>query len=107
MVTLTQTAAEHVKKIQASNADFENKILRVAVAGGGCSGHTYQIGFDEERDGDQKYECFGVDMIIDEGSLSIIKGMEIDFVEQLSGSTFVFNNPNAVNSCGCGSSFSA
>jgi iron-sulfur cluster assembly protein len=107
MVTLTQVAAEHVKKIKETNKDFADKILRVGVADGGCSGHTYQIGFDEERTGDHKFECFGVDMIVDNESLAIITGMEIDYVNQLSGSTFVFNNPNASKSCGCGSSFSA
>lgn len=105
MISLTQAAVKQVKKVQA-DTDAVEKFLRVAVVGGGCSGNKYQLGFDDEYDGDTKLDSHGVTVLVDANSLSMLDGIEIDFVEDLNGSSFVFNNPNAAGGCGCGKSFS-
>ena len=80
--------------------------LRLGVQGGGCSGLTYTLGFDpEERAGDNVIEKDGVKIIIDMKSSLYLSGTEIDFTDGLTGKGFVFNNPHAVKTCGCGSSF--
>ncbi len=106
MITLTQRAAE---KVAATKKDMgeESKKFRVAVVGGGCSGYEYQIGFDETQTGDTEYNSNGMDLVVDADSLPFLDGIEIDYVEDLSGSQFVFNNPNAKGGCGCGKSFNA
>ena len=106
MIELTQLAADQVRKIKEAQSDFADKHLRVAVIGGGCSGNKYEMGFDIEYEGDSKIDSNGVTILIDSRSASMLDGMEIDFVEDLQGSSFVFNNPNASESCGCGKSFS-
>jgi len=106
MVELTKSAADQVHKIKESKSELADKFLRIAVVGGGCSGNQYQLGFDKEYDGDSKFDSNGVTILIDSNSAQKLNGMEIDFVEGLEGSSFVFNNPNAANSCGCGKSFS-
>lgn len=105
MITMTEAAANQIRKVQA-DSDASDKNLRLAVVGGGCSGSQYQLGFDDEYDGDMKVENFGVTMLVDANSMSSLDGIEIDYVEDLNGSTFVFNNPNATGGCGCGKSFS-
>ena len=85
-----------------------SKYLRVAVLEGGCSGNEYRLGFEnDEHDGDSKFDCNGVTLIVDEQSLSLVNGVEIDYQNGLQGSFFVFNNPQATGGCGCGKSFSA
>jgi iron-sulfur cluster insertion protein len=81
--------------------------LRIAVSGGGCSGFQYGLSFDEERhEDDVVFEKDGVAVVVDEVSLSLLDGAEIDFVEDLMGASFQIRNPNAASSCGCGNSFS-
>jgi iron-sulfur cluster assembly protein len=80
--------------------------LRVGVKGGGCSGLTYTLGFDEEvKEGDTVIEQNGVKLFVDGKSLFYLSGTELDFTSGLSGRGFVFNNPNAAKTCGCGDSF--
>ena len=106
MVTLTERAAEHVLALMRE--DPEAFALRVAVQGGGCSGLTYALGFDgEPQPGDEVVDQHGVKVVVDRFSLPYLSGAEVDFVDGLMGQGFTVNNPNAVASCGCGSSFKA
>jgi iron-sulfur cluster insertion protein len=105
-VTLTANAAKRVSvlKIQENAPD---SFLRLAVSGGGCSGFQYNFSFDQNRNQDDRaFERDGVTLIVDEVSLDLLKGAEIDFVEDMMGASFQVKNPNAASSCGCGSSFS-
>ncbi|MCP3660947.1 MAG: iron-sulfur cluster insertion protein ErpA [Gammaproteobacteria bacterium] len=82
-------------------------MLRVFIQGGGCSGFQYGFQFDEsEQEGDVKVVTDGVTMVVDPMSMQYLMGAEVDFKEDLMGSQFVINNPNASTTCGCGSSFS-
>ena len=82
-------------------------MLRVAVEGGGCSGFQYQFDLvDSANDDDIRVECDGSAALVDEMSLVLLKGSEIDFVDELAGAEFRVRNPNAKSSCGCGVSFS-
>ena len=106
MITLTEKAIQQVKKIRADGGD-DNQALRIAVAGGGCSGFTYEMYFDNERrDTDQVFSHDGVEVLIDAMSLQYLDGTEVDFVEKSSYEAgFKFNNPNVTSECGCGKSF--
>ena len=105
MLQLTDVAATKVAEFLARH-DRPEALLRVRVVGGGCSGFQYQLALDDEsRDGDQVIEQNGVRMLVDERSLPYLDGTEIDYVEDLMGAGFRFNNPNAVSNCGCGESF--
>jgi iron-sulfur cluster insertion protein len=82
-------------------------MLRVTVSGGGCSGYQYGFGFDTERTADDHFfETNGITVVVDDVSLDLLSGAELDFVEDLVGSSFQVKNPNATSSCGCGASFS-
>lgn len=110
-VTLTDKAAEQLKSIMTSEVENENlktgAALRLMVVGGGCSGFSYKMGFDETiKDDDQAVEIKGVKVVVDEKSVLYLEGVEIDFHDGLMGKGFVFNNPNASGTCGCGESFS-
>jgi iron-sulfur cluster assembly protein len=107
-VNITDKAVEEVKKIMIDNNIPENYGLRVAIKGGGCSGLTYSLGFDsEERATDTVIEKNGINIYIDMKSFLYLSGTEIDYTSGLNGKGFIFNNPNAKRTCGCGSSFSA
>jgi iron-sulfur cluster insertion protein len=106
MITLTDKAAEKVKEI-AEAESLKGQGLRLRVVGGGCSGFTYDLYFDEEAgEMDETFESNGVQLYVDPMSYQYLDGTEIDYVETLSGSGFKFNNPNIQGTCGCGSSFS-
>lgn len=105
-IRLSDRATTKAREIFAAHSE-EGGILRVYVQGGGCSG--FQYGFDLERDAeadDYVVECGGVRLVVDPLSYPYIVGSEIDYREDLQGSRFVVNNPNASTTCGCGSSFS-
>jgi iron-sulfur cluster insertion protein len=105
-VTLTASAARRVATLR-DREDAPGAFLRLAVSGGGCSGFQYGFSFDDARaDGDVAFERDGVILVIDNISLDLVKGAEIDFVEDMMGSSFQVRNPNAETSCGCGNSFS-
>lgn len=88
-------------------AEPDGSFFRVAVLGGGCSGFQYQFSIDTNRDDeDQVFTSHNVDVIIDEMSLELVDHAELDYVQDLMGSYFAVNNPNATASCGCGTSFS-
>ena len=107
-ILLTEKAAQQVVKLKAENKIPEAHGLRVGVKGGGCSGLSYVLGFDAEaRPTDKVFHLHGITVFVDPKSLFYLSGTELDFQDGLNGKGFVFNNPNAAKSCGCGSSFSA
>jgi iron-sulfur cluster assembly protein len=108
-VTLTEKAAAEVKRIMQDQKLDETTLLRVGVVGGGCSGFSYSLGFDNKFDekADSKYVHHGVTVVVDKKSSLYLDGTTVDFYDGLEKRGFTFDNPNAVKSCGCGSSFSA
>ena len=106
MVTLTANAAEKLGGILEQKGIAETHGLRVFVKGGGCGGMQYGMTFDDQtRDSDQIYEQHGMRVLVDDVSLFYIDGASIDYVDNLMGGGFHIDNPQAVSSCGCGSSF--
>ncbi|HET7290365.1 MAG TPA: iron-sulfur cluster insertion protein ErpA [Thermodesulfobacteriota bacterium] len=107
MFTVTEKAAEEIKKL-LSEENVPNAVLRVRVVPGGCSGFSYEMGFDDEtEDSDQLFENGGVKVAIDELSFTYLQGAVLDYKDGLNGTGFSINNPNAKGSCGCGQSFNA
>ena len=103
---LSERAAKQISKLIEAE-DQPDLLFRVSVSGGGCSGFQYGFSFDDTvNDEDLTFERDGVTAVIDEVSLELLAGSEIDYVEELVGSFFQVRNPNATSSCGCGSSFS-
>ncbi|MCH9808913.1 MAG: iron-sulfur cluster insertion protein ErpA [Alphaproteobacteria bacterium] len=104
-VILTENAARRITEIVAGEP--QNKLLRVSVEGGGCSGFQYKFDLVSERAGDDTVlERDGATVLIDPVSLGFLEGSQIDFVDELIGASFQISNPNATASCGCGTSFS-
>src|SRR5579872_2821427 len=108
-VMLTEKAAKEVQRVMSEQKMPETTILRVGVVGGGCSGFQYSLGFDNKTDPakDELFEQHGVRLAVDRKSELYLDGTVLDFYDGLEKRGFTFNNPNAVKSCGCGSSFSA
>src|SRR5262245_26789582 len=107
MVRLTPRATEMVKEIRKSDG-AESHGLRVRVVAGGCSGFSYDLYFDEQPSAEDKvFEQDGVKIFVDNLSYRYLEGVEIDYVEGLTGAGFKFNNPQSKGSCGCGKSFNA
>lgn len=105
LLTITPVAASKVRELMAER-QLEGFALRVFVQGGGCSGLSYGMAFEETiYEQDRVVESDGVRLVIDPTSLSYMTGSEIDFVDSLMGGGFAINNPNAVSTCGCGHSF--
>ena len=103
-ISLTDKAASRILAVMAKEAP--GAMLRVSVAGGGCSGFQYIFDIDRERaPGDVVIERDGATVLIDETSLDLLEGSTIDFVDDLVGQSFRITNPNATSSCGCGTSF--
>jgi iron-sulfur cluster assembly accessory protein len=107
MIQLTERAVDKVKEILNSQ-DPKPAGLRISVVGGGCSGFSYSMAF-ENAPGllDKTYNYNDLRVFVDQASLLYLDGAEVDYVETLEGSGFKFNNPNVKSTCGCGSSFSA
>jgi iron-sulfur cluster assembly protein len=106
-ISMSEKAAIQVKIIQ-DRENQQDHYLRVSVVGGGCSGLSYKLSFEESpKEKDRVAELFGVRVLADPKSLLFLKGTVLDFTDGLDGQGFVFKNPNAKQSCGCGSSFSA
>ena len=104
-VELTQSAARQIAKI-LSQDEYKGMMLRVAVSGGGCSGFQYGFSFDDTRgEADLVIERDGAVVLIDDVSVELLKGAQIDYVEDLIGASFAIKNPQAKSSCGCGNSF--
>jgi iron-sulfur cluster insertion protein len=104
-LSLSESAARRVAALRRMEGD-ETLMLRISVSGGGCSGFQYGFSFDNVRnEDDHVFERDGVQVVVDDVSLDLLAGSEIDFVEDLMGASFQVRNPNASSSCGCGSSF--
>lgn len=105
-VTITPRAAQEIRKIKSENNIPETHALRLGIKGGGCSGMSYVLAFDEKpRQGDKVFSIEGLTVHVDAKSLFYLSGTTLDFSDGLNGRGFVFNNPNAARTCGCGSSF--
>lgn len=105
VITLTERAALHIKDMMKEN-ETPDAFLRVAVQGGGCSGLSYAMGFAHEvEEGDTQFEIHGIKVLVDKDSAPILNGTKIDYKESMMGGGFTIDNPNAIASCGCGSSF--
>jgi len=106
-VQLTETAAREIRTIiEQQELDAEKVRLRVGVKGGGCSGFSYVLDLTEsQKETDEVFERHGIKVICDPKSLLYLGGTTIDFKDEIMGRGFVFQNPNATTSCGCGSSF--
>lgn len=103
--TLSESAAARITKMLEDEP--EGSFFRVAVLGGGCSGFQYDFSIDHRRhDDDVAFVAHGVEVLVDEMSLELVDHAELDYVQDLMGSYFAVNNPNATASCGCGTSFS-
>ena len=109
-IMLSESAANEIKKIiQEQNLPAEQTRLRVGVKGGGCSGFSYLLDLTEEPkgDSDEEMDSHGVKILVDNKSYLYLNGVEIDFKDEVMGRGFVFKNPNATSTCGCGHSFQA
>lgn len=105
-ITVSDRAAKQIAHLAAQEAK-PNQSLRVAVLGGGCSGFQYRFGFEETRNADDTViEKGGITVLVDTVSAGYMAGSEIDYVDDMIGASFQVKNPNAVSSCGCGTSFS-
>ncbi len=106
-VKLTEGAVKELKNIRDDQKVPEHYGLRIGVKGGGCSGFSYILGFDEKKEQDQEFEISGMRVLMSKAHGIYLLGMEIDYVDGLNNRGFTFNNPNAKDTCGCGTSFSA
>lgn len=104
---LTPSAVEEVKRLKGLEKEGENLMLRVAVQGGGCSGLSYVMAFDQDKaDSDLTFDFDGLQVVVDDRSLKYLAGTVIDFSKEILSGGFKFDNPNSVRGCGCGTSFS-
>jgi iron-sulfur cluster assembly protein len=107
MITISEAAKEHAIKLIAEENRPQDTFIRVGVDGGGCSGLTYNLVFDNQmKEGDQTFEDRGIKVVVDRKSFLYLVGTELDYTGGLNGKGFVFKNPNASRTCGCGESFS-
>ncbi|MFS0787643.1 iron-sulfur cluster assembly accessory protein [Shouchella sp. 1P09AA] len=105
MITLTDAAAAQILSMKKDEGD-DSLMLRIGVQGGGCSGLSYGMGFDDEKaESDTQFQVNGLDILVDQESEPIIKGLVIDYKQNMMGGGFTIDNPNAIANCGCGSSF--
>jgi len=106
-VKISAAAVKQLERIRNEQNVPENYGLRVGVKGGGCSGFSYVLGFDEQKEKDQVFELDGMPIFLEKSHGIYLIGMEIDWYDGLNNRGFIFNNPNAKDTCGCGTSFSA
>ncbi|HWI49876.1 MAG TPA: iron-sulfur cluster assembly accessory protein [Rummeliibacillus sp.] len=105
VVDITEAAAFHIQEMMRNNEE-ESSYLRVSVKGGGCSGLSYAMGFEQEKqENDELFEEHGLRILVSREDAAILQGTKIDFKQSLMGGGFTIDNPNAIASCGCGSSF--
>ena len=107
MITVSESAKNRALELFKADGRGTDSFIRVGVEGGGCSGLSYKLEFDNvKKDGDQEFEDKGIRVVVDKKSFLYLVGTELDFSGGLNGKGFVFNNPNASRTCGCGESFS-
>lgn len=104
-VTFTASAVNELKRLMGEDGFDKNNVLRVGVKGGGCSGMTYVLAFDKSSDKDESFEIEGIPCVMEKSHGIYLMGMQIDWQGGLNSRGFTFNNPNASNTCGCGTSF--
>lgn len=104
-VTFTEGAINEIRRLMGEEGFDRNKKLRVGVKGGGCSGLSYLLGFDEKQEGDDEFDVQGIPVILNPSHQIYLYGMQINWEGGLNSRGFTFNNPNASTTCGCGSSF--
>lgn len=106
-ISLTDGAVKELVRIRREQGVAEDHGLRVGVKGGGCSGFSYILGFDVQKENDEVYQINGVKVFMQKSHAIYLLGIEIDWEDGLNNRGFSFNNPNATDTCGCGTSFSA
>lgn len=106
-ISLTESAVKQLLRIRDEQGVPADHGLRVGVKGGGCSGFSYILGFDVAKEKDETHEIMGLKVLMEKAHAIYLLGIEIDWSEGLNNRGFVFNNPNAKDTCGCGTSFSA
>lgn len=107
MITVSENAKQRAITLMKEENKPMEAFIRVGVEGGGCSGLSYKLEFDTQmREGDQVFEDKGIKIVVDKKSFLYLVGTELDYTGGLNGKGFVFNNPNASRTCGCGESFS-
>jgi iron-sulfur cluster assembly protein len=107
MITVSDNAKQRAIDLIREEHKPVDSFIRVGVEGGGCSGLSYKLEFDNQiKDGDQVFEDKGIKVVVDKKSFLYLAGTELDYSGGLNGKGFVFNNPNASRTCGCGESFS-
>ncbi|MBL7909713.1 MAG: iron-sulfur cluster assembly accessory protein [Bacteroidia bacterium] len=107
MITVTENAKNHALDLIKTENRPVDTFIRVGVDGGGCSGLSYKLEFDNQiKEGDQMFEDKGIKIVVDRKSFLYLVGTELEYTGGLNGKGFVFNNPNANRTCGCGESFS-
>ena len=104
-VTMTEGAIKQIKRLMEEPGFDDTQRLRVGVKGGGCSGMSYVLGFDHPTEKDKSFEIDGITCIMNAAHEMYVYGMEIDWEDGLNNRGFTFRNPNASNTCGCGTSF--
>jgi iron-sulfur cluster assembly protein len=106
MIQVSETAAKKIQSLKSEDRASPDSFLRVFVKRGGCSGFSYKMEFDTQiKDGDKVFEASGAKVVVDGQSLLYLIGMQLDYEGGLNGKGFIFSNPNATKTCGCGSSF--
>jgi iron-sulfur cluster assembly protein len=106
-IKLSDGAVQQLLRIRVEQNISDSYHLRVGVKGGGCSGFSYILGFDELKENDEQFEVNGISVVMQKSHALYLIGIEIDWVDGLNNRGFSFNNPNATETCGCGTSFSA
>jgi iron-sulfur cluster assembly protein len=107
MITVSENAKQHALELMKAENRPEGSFIRVGVEGGGCSGLSYMLEFDNQmKEGDQVFEDKGIKVVVDRKSFLYLVGTELEYSGGLNGKGFVFKNPNASRTCGCGESFS-
>ena len=104
-LAFTENAVKEIKRLINAGGVEQGSYLRVGVKGGGCSGLSYVLGFDKKEEADDIYDYQGVQVIMNKSHGIYLQGMEVDWQDGLNARGFVFNNPNASKTCGCGTSF--
>jgi iron-sulfur cluster assembly accessory protein len=104
-VTFTENAISEIKRLISEDGFDNSKLLRVGVKGGGCSGLSYVLGFDDRQESDEEFDIEGIRIIMNRAHGIYLMGMEIDWHGGLNARGFTFSNPNASKTCGCGTSF--
>lgn len=104
-VTLTAGAVAEIRKLMAADGFDSSQVLRVGVKGGGCSGMTYVLGFDQQTENDMTFDVEGIPCVMDKAHQIYLYGMLVDWQDGLNNRGFTFKNPNASSTCGCGTSF--